>query len=51
MGHRGGREREGFCANGPSNDVSVIDLRADREIAKAPSGQSPWGVAIARALE
>jgi YVTN family beta-propeller protein len=35
-----------FSANGPSNDVSVVDLAQGREIARIKAGQSPWGVTI-----
>jgi YVTN family beta-propeller protein len=35
-----------FSANGPSNDVSVVDLAAGKEIARVKAGASPWGVAI-----
>jgi YVTN family beta-propeller protein len=35
-----------FTANGPSNDVSVVDLAANQEIAKVKAGSSPWGIAI-----
>jgi len=35
-----------FSANGPSNDVSVVDLATNKEIARVKAGDSPWGVAI-----
>ena len=35
-----------FVANGPSNDVSVIDLDAEKEVAKLKAGDGPWGIAI-----
>ncbi|MBI1787860.1 MAG: hypothetical protein HYR60_09970 [Acidobacteria bacterium] len=35
-----------YTANGPSNDVSVVDLAARRVIKKIPAGDRPWGVAI-----
>ncbi|MBI1787857.1 MAG: hypothetical protein HYR60_09955 [Acidobacteria bacterium] len=35
-----------YTANGPSNDVSVVDLPARRVLKKIPSGDRPWGVAI-----
>jgi YVTN family beta-propeller protein len=35
-----------FAANGPSNDVSVVDLAAGKEIAKVKAGDSPWGIAV-----
>src|SRR5262249_29288532 len=34
-----------YTANGPSNDVSVIDLAAKSVTKKIPAGTSPWGVA------
>ena len=34
-------------ANGPSNDVSVVDLETMKVVAKIPAGDLPWGVAIA----
>jgi YVTN family beta-propeller protein len=36
-----------YTANGPSNDVSVIDTDSLKVIATIPAGQSPWGVALA----
>jgi len=35
-----------FTANGPSNDVSVVDLGAGKEATRVKAGDSPWGVAI-----
>jgi YVTN family beta-propeller protein len=35
-----------YTANGPSNDVSVVDLEANQEIARVKAGASPWGVAV-----
>jgi len=35
-----------FVANGPSNDISIVDLATEKEVARVPVGQSPWGVAI-----
>jgi YVTN family beta-propeller protein len=35
-----------YTANGPSNDVSVVDTATLTLITKVPVGQSPWGVAI-----
>jgi YVTN family beta-propeller protein len=37
-----------YTANGPSNDVSVVDLVADKEIARVKAGTSPWAVAVVR---
>ncbi len=33
-----------FTANGPSDDVSVVDPATEREIARVKSPGSPWGV-------
>jgi YVTN family beta-propeller protein len=33
-----------FAANGPSDDVSVIDLATEKEITRIKSPGSPWGV-------
>jgi YVTN family beta-propeller protein len=35
-----------YSANGPSNDVSVVDLATDKEVARVKAGASPWGLAI-----
>jgi len=35
-----------FSANGPSNDVSVVDLGTDKEVARVKAGASPWGVTV-----
>jgi YVTN family beta-propeller protein len=35
-----------FSANGPSNDVSVVDLATEKEVMRVKAGSSPWGVAI-----
>jgi YVTN family beta-propeller protein len=35
-----------YTANGPSNDVSVVDADSFEVIATVPVGTSPWGVAI-----
>jgi YVTN family beta-propeller protein len=37
-----------YTANGPSNDVSVIDTATLKVIAKIPVGKSPWGVALGK---
>lgn len=34
-----------YVANGPSDDVAVIDVEAGRVLARIPAGASPWGVA------
>lgn len=33
-----------FSANGPSDDISVVDLATEKEIARVKSPGSPWGV-------
>ena len=35
-----------YTANGPSNDVSVIDLAGRTVTKKIPAGNRPWGLAI-----
>jgi YVTN family beta-propeller protein len=35
-----------YTANGPSNDVSVIDTARLAVVAKIPVGQSPWGIVV-----
>lgn len=35
-----------YTANGPSNDVSIVDTKALRTIGKIPVGRSPWGVVL-----
>jgi YVTN family beta-propeller protein len=37
-----------YTANGPSNDVSVIDTATLKVITKIPVGKSPWGVALGK---
>ena len=32
-----------YTANGPSNDLSIVDTGAWRILAKVPVGQKPWG--------
>jgi len=36
-----------YTANGPSNDVAVVDPAAGTVVARIPVGRSPWGVAVA----
>lgn len=36
-----------YTANGPSNDVSVVDTTAMKVVKKIPVDKSPWGVALA----
>jgi YVTN family beta-propeller protein len=35
-----------FTANGPSDDISVVDLKTNQEIKRVKAGKSPWSVAI-----
>jgi YVTN family beta-propeller protein len=35
-----------YTANGPSNDVTVVDTDRLSAIATIPVGKIPWGVAI-----
>jgi YVTN family beta-propeller protein len=38
-----------YTANGPSNDVSVIDVATAAIIGKIKAGSLPWGVVVAKA--
>jgi YVTN family beta-propeller protein len=38
-----------FSANGPSDDISVVDLKSNQEIKRVKAGKSPWSVAIVAA--
>ena len=35
-----------FTANGPSDDISVVDLKTNQEIKRVKAGKSPWSVAV-----
>ena len=35
-----------FTANGPSNDVSIVDLNTKSVIKKVKVGDRPWGVVV-----
>jgi len=35
-----------YTANGPSNDVSIIDVSSHQVVAKIPVGEGPWGVSL-----
>lgn len=37
-----------YSANGPSGDVSVVDVASGKTSSRVAVGGSPWGVAIAR---
>ena len=41
--------RKLYSANGPSNDVSVVDTDRLTVLKKIPVGKIPWGVALGRA--
>jgi YVTN family beta-propeller protein len=38
-----------YTANGASNDVSVVDLKAGKELRRIKVGDGPWGIAIVSA--
>ena len=40
--------RKLYTANGPSNDVSVIDASTGALLKTIPVGKVPWGVAVER---
>jgi YVTN family beta-propeller protein len=35
-----------YTANGPSNDVSVVDLASQTVLKKIKVGDRPWGVVV-----
>jgi YVTN family beta-propeller protein len=35
-----------FTANGPSDDISVVDLKTNAEIRKVKAGKGPWSIAV-----
>jgi YVTN family beta-propeller protein len=35
-----------YSANGPSNDISVVDLATNTVTKKVKVGQSPWGLVV-----
>jgi YVTN family beta-propeller protein len=35
-----------YTANGPSNDVSIVDTDSLQVIKRIPAGRSPWGVVL-----
>jgi YVTN family beta-propeller protein len=37
-----------YTANGPSNDVSVIDAATLKIVRRIPAGSMPWGVALSK---
>jgi YVTN family beta-propeller protein len=40
--------RELYTANGPSNDVTIVDTSTLKVSKKIPVGRSPWGVVIGK---
>jgi YVTN family beta-propeller protein len=40
-----------FVANGPSNDISVVDLATEKEIKRIKAGASPWSMEIVTRAE
>jgi YVTN family beta-propeller protein len=39
-------EKRAYTTNGVSNDVSVIDVAAQKVVKSVPVGRLPWGVAV-----
>jgi YVTN family beta-propeller protein len=39
-------EKTLYTANGPSNDLSVVDLATRTVVKKIPTGNRPWGVIV-----
>jgi YVTN family beta-propeller protein len=37
-----------YTANGPSNDISVIDIEGRQVTKKIPVGTGPWGIAVVK---
>ncbi len=35
-----------YTANGPSNDVSVVDAKNLKVMSRVKVGESPWGVSV-----
>ena len=35
-----------YTANGATNDISVVDVKARKELKRVKVGDGPWGVAI-----
>jgi YVTN family beta-propeller protein len=40
--------RKLYTANGPSNDVSVIDTRTLQVVKRIAVGRGPWGVVVTK---
>jgi YVTN family beta-propeller protein len=41
---------QAYTANGPSGDVSIVDLQSGRVVARIPVGGSPWGIVAASSV-
>jgi YVTN family beta-propeller protein len=41
--------RKLYAANGPSNNVSVLDAQTMQVLKTVPAGELPWGVVFGRA--
>jgi YVTN family beta-propeller protein len=41
--------RKLYTANGPSNDVTVLDTRTMQVLKKVPAGELPWGIVVGTA--
>jgi YVTN family beta-propeller protein len=39
-------KRHLISANGPSNDISIIDVEKFKVISSIPVGKNPWGVVV-----
>jgi len=37
-----------YTANGPSNDVTVVDAATFTVLRRVPAGTMPWGIAVAK---
>jgi YVTN family beta-propeller protein len=40
-----------YTANGASDDISVIDVKAHKELKRIKAGSGPWGIAIVSAAK
>jgi len=38
--------RQLYTANGPSNDITIVDVASWTVVAKVPVGERPWGVVV-----
>ncbi|MFL6590814.1 MAG: hypothetical protein ACJ8M4_11655, partial [Chthoniobacterales bacterium] len=39
-----------YTANGATNDISIVDVKARKEMKRVKVGDGPWGIAIGPAL-